>query len=177
MQDSYETGEPKIVELADGRLLMLARTRLGYMARSYSSDHGETWSPGELVRDLPASIPSPLLLERLPTTGDLLCLWCRNPYGAGMAAGEEQPLVPVGNASNLMPQGVVRAPLCSAISSDGGQTWGHVRVLTHDAPGIYGWYGYPYVCLLDQGKTALVNYVGPDGIHMARIDVDWFYGK
>jgi sialidase-1 len=175
IKDSYETGEPHVVELADGRLIMLARTRCGYMARSYSSDQGETWSPGELVKDLPASIPSPFALERLPTTGDLLCLWCRNPYGAGMAAGEEQPLLPVGN--DMRPRGMVRAPLSSVLSHDDGQTWGQVRDLTHDAPGVYDHYGYPYVCFVEQGKIAVVNYMSMSGIRLARIDVDWFYGK
>jgi sialidase-1 len=175
--ESYETGEPEVVELAEGRLLMLVRTRLGYMARSYSSDHGETWSPGELVRDLPASIPSPLALDRLPTTGDLVCLWCRNPYGARQAMGEEVPLVPVGSPNNLVPQGTVRSPLSSAISSDGGQTWGHIRDLTEAPSGVYSRYGYPCLCFLDQGKTMLMDYVAGGSVHVARISVDWFYGK
>jgi sialidase-1 len=172
---SYETGEPVIAELADGRLILLARTRLGYLARSYSTDQGETWSPGELVHDLPASIPSPLMLVRVPTTGDLLCLWCRNTYAPGQAAGEEIPSVPMGTWT--LSRGQVRAPLSSAISRDGGQTWENARDLTHDPPGVYGDYGYPCVTFLDGGKTALANYNSLDGIRLARIDVDWFYGK
>jgi len=172
---SFETGEPHVAELADGRLTMLVRTDLGYMARSYSTDHGESWSPAELVKDLPASIPSPSDLVRLPTTGDLLCLWCNNPHGPKLLAGEDQPTVQVGQLQCKL--GYVRAPLSSAISHDGGQTWGQVRDLTHDPPGVDGDYGYPCVCFLDQGKTVLVNYHALDGIHVARINVDWFYGE
>jgi sialidase-1 len=169
---TLETGEPHVAELADGRLLMMARTDLGYMARSYSTDQGETWSPAELVKDLPASIPSPFDLVRLPTTGDLLCLWCHNPEGPKLTAGEDQPTVQVAQLAEKL--GNVRAPLSSAISRDGGQTWGQVRDLTHDPAGDYG---YPCVCFLDQGQTVLVNYNALDGIHVARINVDWFYGK
>jgi sialidase-1 len=170
---SYETGEPHVAELADGRLIMLARTNTGYMARSYSKDQGETWSKAELVKDLPAAIPSPSTLVRLPSTGDLLCLWCNNPHGPALAAGEKQPTVRVGQLSPKL--GEVRAPLCSTISRDGGQTWGYVRELSHDPAGMYDDYGYPCVAFLDRGKTALINYNALDGIHLARINVDWFY--
>jgi len=34
------TEEPSVVELADGRLSMMCRTRLGYKVGSYSDDKG-----------------------------------------------------------------------------------------------------------------------------------------
>jgi hypothetical protein len=168
-----EVGQPHVAELTDGRLLMMASTQAGYLTRSYSRDQGETWSKAELVKDLPACLSSPLDLVRLPTTGDLLCIWCNNPHGPALAAGEDQPTVHVGQLTPKL--GEVHGPLCTAISRDGGQTWGYIREISHDPVGIYDDYGYPCVCFLDQGKTVLVNYNALDGVHVARINVDWFY--
>jgi hypothetical protein len=38
------TEEPSIVELRDGRLLMVFRSRNGYVGRAWSSDQGDTWT-------------------------------------------------------------------------------------------------------------------------------------
>ena len=38
------TIQPAILQLADGRLQALARTRNGFMATTFSADGGETWS-------------------------------------------------------------------------------------------------------------------------------------
>ena len=47
--------EPGVVELTDGRLMMLCRTDQGCQYRSYSADGGDTWAPAE-----PTDIKSPL---------------------------------------------------------------------------------------------------------------------
>ncbi len=47
------TIQPTILKLADGRLQALARTRNGYMATTYSSDEGETWTQVTLMKNLP----------------------------------------------------------------------------------------------------------------------------
>lgn len=47
------TIQPAILQLPDGRLQALARTRNGFMATTFSSDGGETWSQVTLMRQLP----------------------------------------------------------------------------------------------------------------------------
>jgi len=173
--NTYETGEPSVAELADGRLIMLCRTTLGYLGRSYSEDQGETWGEPELAKDLPAGLGTPFHMVRLPTTGDLLCIWCNNPHGAQLAAGEEQPTVQVAQLERKL--GYVRSPLSSAISRDGGLTWEHHRNIAEDPEGVYGDYGYPGIDFIEDGKVALVNYNAIDGIRLARIHIDWLYGK
>jgi len=164
-----------VAELADGRLIMACRSHVGYLVRSYSEDQGETWSPPERLDDLPSAILAPHTLARVPNTDDLLMIWCHNPHGPKLARGEEQPTVRVAQLERKL--GAVRAPLSSAISTDDGKTWQHHRDLTHDPEGVYGDYGYPCVTFIEEGRVALVNYNSIDGIRLARIGVDWFYGK
>jgi len=73
--------------------------------------------------------------------------------------------------------GEVRAPLTAAISRDEGETWEHIRNLAEDPDGSYGDYGYPGVTWIDKGSVALVNFHSLDGLHVARVGVEWFYGK
>ena len=105
---SYSFIEPAIIELADGRLMMLGRTNLGSLYRSLSEDRGYTWLAPEPT-DLALS-PSPCCLRRLPHTGDLLVIW---------------------NQASRMEQieGVYRHRLTCAISRDEGNTWQHHRNL------------------------------------------------
>ena len=56
--------EPCVIELKDGRLLMMARGGLGVLLASHSRDGGRTWSRGT-----PTTLTSPLssfTLRRLP---------------------------------------------------------------------------------------------------------------
>ena len=142
-----EAQEPAVVELKDGRLMMLCRTYHKFVLRSYSSDGGETWSPGEPIRELKLSPNSSALnVKRIPSTGDLLLL--RSSGGTG------------GH----------RTPFVSAISRDDGKTWEKDRVIQGDPDEDYG---YPSLRFL--GNTVLISYHRRDGIHVARIGVDWFY--
>ena len=106
------TEEPSIVELKDGRLLMIYRTVLGYVGKAYSEDAGDTWTDAGLY-DLPSPL-APQTITRIPSTGDLLLLWLNNPSAPAFAKGEKQPMVKVGPWQ--MPRGRVRAPLTSAIT-------------------------------------------------------------
>jgi len=169
------TEEPSVVELADGRLVMFCRNRRGYMARSYSEDQGLTWSEPELVEDLPHPSAG-FHVVRIPTTGDLLCVWCNNEYAPAWASGENTETVQVAQLANY-PRGAVRSPLTAAISRDGGQTWEHHRNIAEDPEGVYGDYGYPGISFIEDGQICLVNYHATDGLHIARIGVDWFYEK
>ncbi len=168
------TEEPSVVELEDGRLIMICRTRLGYLARAYSEDHSLTWSHPELVHELPDPCAG-FHMVRIPTTGDLLLIFCRNPLAPDLYGGEKQRVVQVGELE--IPLGKVRAPMTAAISEDDGQTWGHFRDIASDAEGVYGDYGYPGITWIENGGVALVNYHALDGIHLARIGVNWFYGE
>ena len=160
------TEEPSIVELKDGRLLMVFRNRSGYVGRAYSKDQGDTWTDvGYLTL---ASPLAPQTIKRIPKTGDLLLFWLNNPDAPGLAKKEKQPMVAIGEIQRAV--GAVRAPLAAAISRDEGVTWEHIRNLTSDPRGDYGYTGASFV-----DDLVLVNYHSLLGIHVARVPVDWFY--
>ena len=100
--------EPNVAECADGRILLLARSTVGRLVQSYSEDGGETWSP---IRpsDLAASY-SPPRLRRIPSTGDLLCVW-------NQVSREE------------IQRGYRRGRLSAAISRDSGASWENFRTI------------------------------------------------
>ena len=105
---------PCVAQASDGRLLMLMRTELRRIAQSYSTDGGERWSPVALSSLV--SSGSEVWLARIPTTGDLLCVW-------NQASAEE------------IRTGFYRARLTSAISTDCGCTWNNFRTITA-SPGM-----------------------------------------
>ena len=174
----FMTDEPSVVELKDGRLLMIYRTTKGYLGKAYSSDGGETWGEEELIKQLP-SPNAPEFITRIPSTGDLLVLWCNNAHAPGIyERGEEQPVVTVGQLERRL--GDIRSPLSSAISRDEGETWEHIRdIATDPEEGVYADYGYPGVVFIEEDgqEVAVLNYNALDGIDITRIGVDWFYGK
>ena len=145
-----EAQEPHIVELKDGRLLMLMRTYSHFIARSYSEDRGETWSKGEMVNalTLPTHTSSALNVARIPSTGDLLVLRCNG--------GPAEPHR--------------RTPFVSVISKDDGETWVSEKVIQGDPDDDYG---YPSLMFLDD--VAIISYHKRDGLHVLRVGVDWFY--
>ena len=99
---------PCVVETPDGRILMFARTYLGRIVQSYSEDGGEHWGVPRL--NSLVSNSSEVFLTRLPTTGDLLCVF-------NQASAEE------------VRQGYYRSRLTSAVSKDSGKTWEHFRTI------------------------------------------------
>ena len=110
--------EPGIVELKDGRLMMYLRTSAGSQYICHSRDGGETWlkaGPSALASPL-----SPASIERIPWTGDLLCVW--NDHSGKHPYPKDR-----------------RTPLCVAVSRDEGETWGPSRVIE---PNPDGWYCY-----------------------------------
>ena len=144
-----EAQEPHVVPLRDGRVMMLCRTYSGYVVRSYSDDEGVTWSPGEEVRSLKLPINSSALnVKRIPVTGDLLLL---------RSTGTNDRL---------------RTPFVSTISQDEGDTWIHERPIGSDPEDDYG---YPSLTFID--SLALISYHKRSGIYVARVGIDWFYGK
>jgi sialidase-1 len=148
-----EYQEPHVVELSDGRLMMLGRTYSGFVARAFSDNGGQSWSEGEAMKDWKLSKnASALNVKRIPATGDLLLVRCT---GEGKS-------------------GEIRTPFASAISQDEGETWIHERVIAGDPEDDYG---YPSMTFLRDGRTVLIGFHARNGLHMARVDVDWFYGK
>ena len=147
-----EAQEPHVVELKDGRLLMLMRTYSGFVAQSFSTDQGRTWSKGEMNRALPLPPNSAALnVKRIPTTGDLLLLRCSG--------------APAENRS-------IRTPFVSVISKDDGATWENERTIMGDPEDDYG-----YPSLMFTEGLAIISYHQRDGLHVARIGTDWFYDK
>ncbi len=116
--DRVTIQEPGVVELADGRLMMFCRTDAGSQYVAWSRDQGDTWSPLQ-----PSGLVSPLspaTIERLPATGDLLCVYNDHSGVHEFPAGR-------------------RTPLCLAISRDDGATWSRSELLEDDPD---GWYCY-----------------------------------
>jgi sialidase-1 len=147
-----EAQEPHLVELKDGRLMMLMRTYSGYVARAYSSDKGESWSEGRPIPELKLPKPSSALnIKRIPKTGDLLLLRC--------SSGPDAPPM-------------VRTPFVSVLSKNDGDAWENEKALMADPEDDYG-----YPSLLFTDDIAVISYHQRDGLHVMRVPVDWFYAK
>jgi len=103
-----QSSESSVVECADGSLLMVSRTKVGFLYHCRSTDGGETWTepkPTEL-----AASATPTSLRRIPGSDDLVLIW-------NQANREESRW------------GFARHRLTTAISSDDGNTWKHRRNL------------------------------------------------
>jgi len=94
--------EPCVVELKDGSLFMFLRDASGVLHKCYSRDGAETWST-PVPTDL-AGHNSPMVVKRIPDTGDLCVVWNQ--------AGEEEVMT-----------GLARVRITAAISKDEGETW------------------------------------------------------
>lgn len=155
--------EPSVAQLSDGRLIMSLRTQLGGPYLSWSTDGGDTWSD-PVFSGLEGG-ESCTCVRRIPGGDDIVLLWNNSKY-------EPEGRLHFGQ----------RTPLTSAISSDGGRTWKHVRNLAA-LPGAE--YTNLNAFFTREGK-AIVTYMfcenketkGRDRapLHAMRIDRDWFYG-
>lgn len=150
--------ESCLAQRADGSLLMVLRTTLGYAFFTESFDEGATWSEPWPAMVAPAA---PTYLARLPDSDELLLIW--NP---GF-----NPDVP-GNGQ--------RCPLLCALSGDGGRTWGLPKALESDPS--YGWDAWAYPSVLFHKDYALLTYHRgrAEGerryrdLMLARVPLDWF---
>lgn len=111
--------ENNVVELSDGRIVMLIRADgKGYLLRSESNDGGVTWAQPELT-----DIPNPGTKFRLHLLSDGRIILVHNP--------NSQTKHP-----NSRPQCQCnRNPLAMWISDDDMKSWGYQRILT-DFPGM-----------------------------------------
>jgi len=125
--------EPCAVELADGRLFLMARTGAGSHHGAYSTDGGETWTAPQPTALTAAC--SPLTLHRLPD-GRLIVFY---NHATPVADGAFFP----------------RNPLVYALSNDAGITWSPPVVIDDEGlPGADGetrQHIYPGVCFLPGG--------------------------
>ena len=147
--------EPEVIELSDGRVMMIVRTQLGYIGRSYSDDGGDTWAD---MQSLGVTAPeAPATLRRVPATGDLLLVW-NNAFTAGAGHGGK------------------RTPLTAAISHDEGRSWRNVQNLESDPDRTYS-----YTSLVFDRNRAVMSYWDSgagDGNLSCRfrsLPVSWFY--
>lgn len=148
--------EPGVVELKDGKLLMLCRTDQGCQYRSFSADGGDTWSPAE-----PSEIKSPVSpasIKRIPKTGDLLLVWNDHSKVDEARRGK-------------------RTPFNVAISRDEGKTWEKVQTLEDDPD---GWYCYTAIVFV--GDRVLLGHCAGDSkvgrlnrTQITSFDLDWLY--
>ncbi|MCC7494785.1 MAG: exo-alpha-sialidase [Fimbriimonadaceae bacterium] len=110
--------EPNVVELSDGRLVMLLRADgTGCLWRSESGDRGRTWSEAQRT-----DLPNPGSKFRLFRLRDGRIVLLHNP----------NPLTHHPNSKHYA--ACNRNPLALWISADDMQTWGYQRVLI-DFPG------------------------------------------
>jgi sialidase-1 len=154
--DKVEVQEADAVELKDGRLLMFARTYSGWPVFAYSEDKGATWGPPIPRKDIKMPYAGLPTVRRLPSTGDLLFIWISE-----RSQDKEKPQVHR------------RCTLTAAISQDEGQTFVSQRNIASNPEDDFG---YQAVEFLPDG-TVLVGYHCREGLRLARIGVDWFYGK
>lgn len=145
--------EPEVIELKDGRIMMLVRTQLGYPGKAYSQDGGDTWGP---MMSLGVQGPeAPATLRRIPSTGDLLLIW-NNTYTAGAGHGGE------------------RTPLTAALSRDEGETWTVADNLESDSNRTFS-----YTSLMFVNDRAVMSYWDQDksgySCRFRSLPVAWFY--
>ena len=136
---------------------MTMRSVAGGQFFSWSDDEGETWTKPFLAPLRGAC--SPAIVRRIPGSDDVLAIWT---YGYGG-----------------------RTPLVSAVSSDGGLTWKHLKLLEQSH-----YHGYCYASCTFVGDRVLLSYMHypmfsslfrfevEPGYHDARflsLPIQWFY--
>ena len=151
--------EPCVIELQDGRVMMLWRTDMGCHYRSYSEDGGVHWSAAEPT-DIITRCVSPASIRRIPQTGDILIVYTDHSH-----------LPPDAQAK--------RTPLVTAISRDEGESWEGHKVLDDDPDGCYC---YTAIHFLDDEDTVLLGHCagqyttgGLNLTQITRVPVEWLY--
>ena len=161
--------EPVVVELNNGELMMLMRTRNNHFLKVYSSNGGSTWSEPVVMREdqegqVINAPESPISLKRIPCTGDLLMIY---------------------NNGQISPQGKPRKQLDYRLSSDEGQTWSVAQVLD-GGPSSELQFAYTSITFMEEQALityyehtpALLTDVGIQTFSQKfrSIPIGWFYG-
>lgn len=156
--------EPGVVELRDGRVLMIIRTQLGRIYRSFSRDGGVTWSAAEPMTLVAPEAPA--TISRLPG-GELLLVWNNNVDLSADHCGR-------------------RTPLTCAISRDEGETWENFKNLEDDPQLGFAYTSIAFVGPRGEGRApqpdrALLTYWVHDGaagrisLKLKSLPLEWFY--
>ncbi len=117
---SIDCIQPSFLQLKDGRLQVLMRSRNGFLATSYSSDQGQTWTPVTLT-----AVPNNQSGTDAVTLSDGRHVLAYNNFQT-LPGTKKGP----------------RTPLSLAVSDDDGRTWRHVLTL-EDSP--IAQYSYPAI--------------------------------
>ena len=100
--------EPVVIELRDGRVMLVMRTKIGRFFKSLSSDGGDTWALPEATPLSTGDVPC--WLGRLPSTGDIVVIWNQS-------------------STDEIEGGYSRGRLSVAISGDEGSSWKNFRTV------------------------------------------------
>ncbi len=147
-----QLAEPGVIELEDGRVMMLMRTKRRAQYLSYSEDHGLTWST-----PVPSNIASPLSpasIKRIPSTGDLLLVWNDND---SRWRGWKR---------------LRRSPFTAAVSRDDGKTWGPSRIIYDDMDLWYCYAAMAFVTIGGEERVLLAHTAGK-GLGSERLSDLW----
>jgi sialidase-1 len=139
--------EPGVIELRDGRVMLWVRTDLGRIYRAYSRDKGKTFSELQPITGVESPL-SPQSIKRHPGSGDLILVWNNSPKQ--------------------------RTPLSTAVSSDEGMTWKHVKVLDETAGATFAYTSVEWL----RDQALLSYYVGMNGgwsLRVRTLPLSWFY--
>lgn len=120
--------EPGLCPLEDGRILMYIRTNAKSQFLAYSSDNGETWTkPEPSVLDSPLS---PMLIKRIPGSGDLVAVRNKLRNGIVDALGGRR----IVSVSRLTPDGtrILSEKLLEWPDCDPIQSWQYPAILFVD---------------------------------------------
>lgn len=158
--------EPSIIQLKDGRIWMLIRTRMGFLYESFSSDNGYTWSKAQPSKFY--SSPANAIPFRLPD-GRLMLFW------NNCSLSEEV------NGVRLYAE---RDQIHAAISEDEGMTWYGFREFYRD-PHTFGQQeergdrgtAYPMITYTNEGRVIVAT--GQQQVYnrsaIIAFDPDWLY--
>lgn len=138
--------EPGVIELKDGRVMMICRTTLGQIYKCYSSDGGETFSQLEPMGVIAPC--SPCSIRRIPTTGDLLLIFSDSRSA--------------------------RVPHASMISRDEGETWENLRHIepvgnSFAYTSVFFWDDMSILSYWNSSPAGL-------SLKVKRLPISWYYG-
>lgn len=145
--DEASTHESTIMELPDGRLLVLMRNQhpSGRVGKAISTDGGETWGEVTYQSDIPEIFSQ--------------------PNGIALSLADGRSALAFANASQLMPyrgNGVLR------VSLDDGETWPIHRTFNP------GHYVYQSMTQLPSGAIGLLWENEWQGLYFTEIPLSWF---
>jgi len=165
--NNYGAVEPNLVQLSDGRILMLCRTQTGWLYQSFSDDEGETWSEGK--PSIFHSSNSPADLLKLPD-GRIVITWCNTA---------DTDIKTFGRIYTH------RDVLHMAISGDDGMSWTGFREIfriptrndQNGMPGGDSGCSYPNTAFTREKKIILVTGQGEHGGGRAMflVSPEWLY--